>query len=165
MIRRAGNEIRALIAVTCLVILGGCEMLNPDRQLITRAGGKTHLAEDSPEVERLLSGQKARDSEMETFWHGKHSQDDTSERFRVMATDPDRYSPGRREFLLAVSQQSNVTVPEQSYVRLLRHSGVRCNLNATYTTTFIKVRITSGALRDREGWVCEDDIQRTVVWP
>ena len=156
----------ALFSVAvCLVVTSGCDVLNPNRQLITRAGTTVPLAENSSEVEHLLSGQKGHDIEMEQFRGVKQSAADAAERIHVMATDPDHYSPGRKEFLLAMARQSGVLVPGNSYVRLLQSSGVRCNLDTTFSTTFIKVRITSGPLKGREGWVCEDDIQRTVALP
>lgn len=50
------------------------------------------------------------------------------------------------------------------YLRLLEDSHVKCSA-PFHTTNFIRVRVTSGPLDQHEGWVCEDDVFRTVAWP
>jgi transposase len=48
--------------------------------------------------------------------------------------------------------------------KVLANTGVRCR-GSTYTSTFVKVRITSGRDRRKEGLVCDAEIARTVAFP
>jgi hypothetical protein len=48
--------------------------------------------------------------------------------------------------------------------KILENTGVRCR-GSTYTSTFVKVRITSGRDRRKEGLVCDAEIARTVDFP
>jgi hypothetical protein len=153
-----------LAATAFLVMMVGC--YDPDRALITRDGSRAYLVEDNPEVDRLLSVQKARDDKVNEFWREKHTQQEGMKRVDDMWRNPERYAPGRREFLGAMSQQPGVSVPEKTYARLLESSGAYCTPGPVYSTTvYIKVRVTSGPLIGQEGWVCEDDIARTFVMP
>ena len=136
--RRFRDKTLMLAALLCVATSTGC--FNPDRELITRDGSHAWLVEDSPAVERLLSVQKTSDQDIE------------------------RPSPNRREFLLAMSQRPEVLISEKTYARLLEYSGAHCN-PIGYSTVYIKVRVTSGPLAGREGWLCEDDIGRTFVMP
>lgn len=63
-----------------------------------------------------------------------------------------------------MANQPAERVAANTYLRLLENSSVKCS-DPIYTTHFIKVRVTSGSLDGHIGWVCEDDVFRTVVWP
>jgi hypothetical protein len=77
---------------------------------------------------------------------------------------PETIYPGRNIFLSAMASQPAESAPANVYLRLLEDSRVKCS-NPMYTTNFIRVRVTSGPLVNHVGWVCEDDVFRTVVWP
>lgn len=152
--------------VLLVICAGGCTLLNPDRYSITRDGFATLLIQDSAEVQRMLSEQSRRDAAVEQFWKEKHSTEEGTERMKDTIINPTRYTPGRKEFLSAMSQQpGGMSIPEKTYVRVLRDSGARCNLNPIVTTNFILVRITSGPFAGHEGWACQDDIAGTVAMP
>jgi hypothetical protein len=51
-----------------------------------------------------------------------------------------------------------------THCKILERFEVRCRGN-TYTSTFVKVRITSGTYRRKEGLVCDAEIARTVSLP
>lgn len=51
-----------------------------------------------------------------------------------------------------------------THCKILARIEVRCRGN-TYTSTFVKVRITSGTYRRKEGLVCDAEIARTVTFP
>lgn len=145
--------------------LMGCTLLKANRQLITRDGATTFLVQDNTMVERMLALQRIQDAEIEQFWKAKHSKEEGIQRVTDMQANPTHYTPGRKEFLSSMSQQPGVFIPEKTYLRLIEGSGAHCNANPLFTTTYIKVRITSGPLRGREGWACEDSIARTVPMP
>lgn len=158
-----GTGLLALVAVA--IICGACDLLNPDRQLVTRDGSAARLVQDSPDIERLLSIQRTRDAEGDTFWREKHSSESVTKRVENMRLNPERYAPGREAFLLAMSRSAALSVPGHTYARLVQQSGARCNLNPITTSSYVKVLITSGPLRGNQGWMCEDSLVRTTIWP
>ncbi len=113
----------------------------------------------------MLSIEKARDDEAEKLWDKHLNREEAITRVLDAHLNPERYAPGRKEFLSAMSQQPGVMVPEKTYVRVLAGSGAMCNLEPVYTFTFVKVRITSGPLRGLEGWACQWDVPGVYAMP
>jgi hypothetical protein len=148
-----------LIAVTAC----GCDFLNPNRQIKT-LDRPVRLIDPSPAVDSLLAHQRVQDEENERFWREPHSKEEGLNRVQEMLANPERYYPGRSTFLLTMAQQPGESIPAGSYLRLLETSRVKCS-KPFFTTDFIKVRVTSGLLVGRVGWVCEDDVFRTVAMP
>jgi hypothetical protein len=65
----------AVVLVSLLVVASGCDMLNPNRQILARIS--TRLIAPSPDVERLLWEQRVEDTKVERFWqegHGKQEE-------------------------------------------------------------------------------------------
>jgi hypothetical protein len=151
-----------LLLVAMLFASGGCDVLNPNRQIETRI--VTRLITPGPDVQRLLSAQRMQDEEGERFWSEKHTQQEGIERVEQLQRNPDSIYPGRKQFLSAMAAEPAELVAEHVYLRLLEDSHVKCS-NPLYTTKFIKVRVTSGRFDGHVGWVCEDDVFRTVAWP
>ena len=156
------NNTRLSVAILCL---GFASCVDPDRLSITREGRETRLVNDSPEVERMLSIRKVRDTEAEKLWSKHLNREEATNRVSDAQVNPEHYAPGRKEFLMAMSQEPGVLVPEKTYVRVLAGSGAMCNLEPVYTFTFVKVRITSGPLRGREGWACQWDVPGVYAMP
>lgn len=158
------NRPRALFPVfmSVLVVTNGCDVLNPDRQIMTRIS--TRLIAPSPEVERLLSAQRPEDMKVEQFYHEKHSEQEGINRIEQIQRNPESLYPGRKDFLMAMAKQPAESVPANTYLRLLEDSHVKCS-DPICTAKFIKVRVTSGPLDGHVGWVCQDQVFRTVVWP
>ena len=150
-------------AILIAVTVCACDLLNPNRQLKTQ-DRLVRLIAPSPAVDSLLSRQRTQDEEVERFWREPHSKDEGIRRVQELQTNPERYYPGRSAFLLTMAQQPGESIPASSYLRLLESSEVKCS-KPLFTTTFIKVRVTSGPLVGRVGWVCEDDVFRTVTMP
>jgi len=128
------------VAILAALTVCGCVLLNPNRQLQTR-DRPIRLIAPSPAVDSLLSRQRIQDEEAERFWREPHSKEEGIQGVEEL-------HPGRAS----------------SYLRLLETSKVKCS-KPLFTTTFIKVRVTRGPLVDRVGWVCEDDVFRTVAMP
>jgi hypothetical protein len=152
-----------LVAMAALMVIGGC--YDPDRALITRDGSHARLVEDNPEVRRWLSLQKTRDDRINEWRREKHTNEEALKRVEEMLVHPEIYAPGRKEFLSEMNRQPGISVAEKTYARLLEYSGAHCTPRPLYTTVYIKIRITSGPLLGREGWVCEEDVGRTFVMP
>jgi len=164
------SEIYVWVAVASLVMIVGCDLLNPDRELKTQDGVLARIIEDNPAVESLFSAERSRDAEADRLMrdvlsHTEGLSDTEGAKWFEIMRNPERITPGRREFLLAMSRQSGISVPGGTYARSLESSGPKCTLHPQELSAYIKVRITSGPFRGREGWVCEDDVFRTVVWP
>jgi hypothetical protein len=156
------NKARFWAAVLCL---GHASCIDPDRLSITREGSETRLIDGSPEVDRLLSIQKARDTVADLMWKKQVNKEEAMKRFLDSLVNPERYAPGRKKFLLAMSQQPGILVPEKTYVRVLAGSGAECGPIPGHSFTFVRVRVTSGPLRGREGWVCQGDVGGTFAMP
>jgi hypothetical protein len=67
---------------------------------------------------------------------------------------PERYFPEHIRFLDALTHQPHVTAPAGSYARLLEMSHAKCNSDPSLSGEYAKVRLTSGPMRGREGWLC-----------
>jgi hypothetical protein len=67
---------------------------------------------------------------------------------------PERYFPEHSRFLDALAHQPSVKAPVGSYARLLEMSHAKCCADPSLSGEYAKVRLTSGPLRGREGWLC-----------
>jgi hypothetical protein len=154
---------QALFPLLILMLASvGCDALNPNRQIMTRT--PTRVVSPSPEVQRLLSAQRTQDAESQRFWSEQHTRQEGIERTELLMRSPETIYPGRQVFLSSMASQPAELAPANVYLRLLEDSHVKCS-SLMYTTNFIRVRVTSGPLDGHVGWVCEDDVFRTVVWP
>ena len=151
-----------LLLISVLAFASGCDILNPNRQIMTRIS--TRLIAPSPDVDRLLSVQRVQDAKVEQFWHDKHSKQEGIAMVEQIQMDPESLYPGRKEFLSAMDKQSAERVRAKTYLRLVDDSGVHCG-DPIYTTHFLKVRVTSGSLDGHIGWVCQDDVVGTIALP
>ena len=158
---RTTKLISALISVTA--VMSGCNFFNPNRAIIT-AKAPTRLILPSPEVERLLAMQRVEDAKVDRFWKEKHTREEGIARIKQIDNTPGSLYPGRKAFFEAIARQPALFIAADTYVRLLEDSNVRCS-NPLFTTKFIKVAVTSGSFEGRVGWVCEDDVARTVTMP
>jgi hypothetical protein len=124
----------------------------------------SHLIATGPAVDRLLAVQRAQEAQAARFWQEAHSKEERRKRVEELLRNPERYYPGRGNFLFAMAEQPSESVPASSYLLVLEDSKVKCG-RPIETTDFVKVRVTSGLLDGRVGWACEDDILRTVTMP
>ncbi len=144
--------------ISILLLSSGC---NPFPELMTTRS--TRLIANGPDVERLLSTQRAQDVEVDRVWKATHKKA-RSRLIEQMKRDPESVYPGRKDFLLAMAKQTGELVPAETHLRLLGNSHVKCR-DPLSMAKFVKVRVTSGSLDGRVGWVCEEDVYRTVVLP
>jgi hypothetical protein len=84
------------------------------------------LVLDSPEVRRLILLQESRTSD----------------------------SPEHVRFIAAMAEQPGIEIPARSYARLVESSRARCGDDPTNHENYLRVRVTTGALKGEEGWTC-----------
>jgi hypothetical protein len=77
-----------------------------------------------------------------------------------MAQHPDRYPPGRTEFLAKMTNMPGLPVGGGAYADLLERSKSTCGPHDFETTSYVLVKIASGASKDQRGWICETSIRR-----
>jgi len=105
--------------------------------------------DDSPEVRSVLS----------RYASPQRSSTPTNQGTTVQVTpDPNQ------ELIRDLEGSPHFNVLAGTHCKILARTEVRCRGN-TYTSTFVKVRITSGTDRRKEGLVCDADIARTVAFP
>jgi len=88
-----------------LLFLGltGCVFLLPGRfwRLVNDPNTKILLISDSQAVRRLIADEDAREVEIRKFFRESHSREERTEHLKDMIRNPEKYPPGREEFLVA----------------------------------------------------------------
>jgi hypothetical protein len=74
---------------------------------------------------------------------------------------PERYLTDRIRLIDSIGQQPGLLVTGQQYFRLLEQSDVGCDLSLIHSANYVRVRVTTGPLKEREGWSCDLDVQPT----
>jgi hypothetical protein len=151
-----------LLCATIAISLSssGCTLLNPNRQNWIYGGSpraQVLLAYDSPEVRRLLADEDAREYEVNRFWQDKHTPEERGNRTVDMMIHPERYPPGRSDFLEAMANLPGFSVPSKSYCRVLESSKSTCGRTPIETAFYVLVRVTTGPARGKKGWVCSSN--------
>jgi hypothetical protein len=118
---------------------------------IVRGQGPVRITEDSPAMRAALSlyGSTQRPAM-------QHSQ-------RIAPV----FSPGSSvdpELINELKVYPYFEVPARTHCKILKRTNIPCHRDM-YTSTFVKVRVTSGTFRRREGFVCDAEIPRTVALP
>jgi hypothetical protein len=166
-----------IVSASAIVMLGlasgGC-FLNPNYEMATDRTRSVQLILDSVEVQHLISQQESC-SQKEEEEIDRFTQDilrfptecshpgETCPDLEEIHKNAVRYIPERSAFLDAMAREATVTVPPNSYCRVIRRSLAKCTKNPQYTSTFVKVRITTGRSKGTEGWGCEEDVY--TAWP
>jgi hypothetical protein len=150
-----------LLCTTIVISLSlGCALLNPNRQnwiYGNSPNAQVLLLYDSPEVRRLLADENAREGEINRFWRDKHTQEEGVKRIHDMARHPEQYPPGRSKFLEDMAKMTGFYVPSKSYCRILEGSESKCGRLPIETAVYMLVRVTTGPLRGKQGWVCSSN--------
>ncbi len=112
---------------------------------------RIRMVEDSPELRSVLSRYAGLQTPL-----ALHDQRPVSEFAPDLSVD--------RVLLRELEGFPYFEVPGGSNCKILARTEVRCRRDK-YTSTFVKVRITSGTKHGREGLVCDSEIPRTVAMP
>jgi hypothetical protein len=140
----------------------GCALIYSDRQF--RISGSSHshpvfLIPDSSEVRHLLAEEDVREEDVSHFWREKHTKEEVRKRIQDITKNPEQYPVGRSEFLQAMGRIPGVYV-SGSYCRIIERSKSTCGQNSIETAPFVMVRITTGASRGTQGWVCGTGVKQ-----
>ena len=93
---------------------------------------------------------------------------ETLEDFRAHREDmrlhPEIYLAQRRKLLDAMATQPGFVVSGKQYFRFLEYSNAPCGDDPASSFNFTLVRVASGPMKGRVGWVCDRDAQRIGAW-
>lgn len=122
-----------------------------------------HLIVDSPEVERLLGEDGANVAEEQLYG----SVPKRIEEYVELHQHPERYAPKHIAFLNIIAKQPAEAVPLGSHARALKTSHAHCQRTPVPSSDiYAYFRVTTGPLKNREGWACmSGDFAPTLIWP
>jgi len=128
-------------------------LFNKNYAYIARQNSRLIL--DSPEVQNLLNGEGRNVAEREAFYSLKEAALDLAgiERMSEFVQHPEQHMPKHFEFLGAIARQPAEVVPKGSSARFLSGSNAPCG-HLPDSNIYAKFRITSGPMKDSEGWAC-----------
>jgi len=72
---------------------------------------------------------------------------------------PEQYLIERMRLIDSIGRQPGVFVEGQQYYRVPEQSDVGCDLILIHSANYVRVRVTTGPLKDREGWACDLEVQ------
>jgi hypothetical protein len=134
-----------LFGASAVIALGlsACMLINPNRQSWIYSGSPDApalLAYDSLEIRRLPANEDAREEQVnDSFWRNKPTQEDGIKRIQDMSTHPERYPPGRQEFVMAMTNMPGFSVPSKSYFTVVESSKSRCGRMPFETLVYVPV--------------------------
>lgn len=145
--------------IICIAAYLYYRIFDPDIQEMT--GRDIRLVLDSDEIQRLVAQQSAFEPQERIEVHRHFAAGSPSTEREI-----EKFIPERITFLKTMGRAPTVAVPAKSYCRVLQRSNAVCSPRPIENPTYIRVRITSGPLKGREGWGCEGDgLFRTVITP
>ena len=112
------------------------------------------LIEDSEEVRRQLFQEAKRQLEIQPKWEISRSNGIQRKEMQE-----------RRRFFEQLDSKPSFELSRTTDAKIVKESRCRCLLNISYTSSFVKVRLKSGPLANREGWVCSEKVRRLWIWP
>ncbi len=158
---------RRILIVAASIFIGtavSCNVLTPNRQLITRSGEQTYLTNNTDQVRSILANHGALDTDMDVQRAHEAAFKSASQDI-ASAKYPDTVFAARRELVRQMTDLSGRTVDGGTYLRILRKSNAICTTHWLDTSSYLLVRITSGSQAGREGWICGLSVARTVAMP
>ena len=125
---------------------------------LSTRGERVHIVSDSPSAQMLIGTERALQQ--------TDPKPASSVEIRQLMIDEvhGHTPPRRREFLNVFAATPGFDISEQTDADILEDSDCRCTLHAIFTTSLVKLRITSGPFQGRVGWVCEDQVVRVGTW-
>jgi hypothetical protein len=112
---------------------------------------------DSPKVRRLLDDQSKLDEAADALNQRKLNEAGDAlgvEIIGKMLKYPEKYTPGRSQFLQSMANEPSLDLPKGTYLWTSQKSNAKCFLDAVSSTVFEKVRVVSWHNHGREGWTC-----------
>lgn len=152
-----------LAIITVIVVLASAVMTSAcqekqDIRVQGDASQEIRLVADSPAVRALISNEESVQEAVLDSWTKNSSPENIQQDLKDVADHPERYSPGRKEFLAAMQQQPAVIIHGQDHFEIVKASGAACTSEPLSSPNFILVRISGGSDKGKEGWLCVDQI-------
>jgi hypothetical protein len=145
--------------VISALITVGCTLLDPDYASVTRENSITKLVADSPGVRKLLNEAAEHDATVK-----RSLKERPAEKQDLLIQELQKPSAQRRQLLDAISGQTGVVVTGKQYFRELERSTAGCDIYPISSATYVRVRVSTGPSKGREGWACSRDVQPTGAW-
>jgi hypothetical protein len=139
------------------VITTGCKE-KQDLMVQGEERQEIRLVADSPAVRRLISDEEKVEKAVLDSWQKNSKPGNAEQQLNDVAAHPERYTPGRKNFLTAMQQQPAVVVHGQVHFEVVDTSLAACTLTPFATENFVSVRMLEGPDRGKEGWLCSDKI-------
>ncbi len=146
----------ATLILPLAMITSGCnakqDLVIQDRQL-----PEIQLVVDSSAVRLLISHEEAVEKTVLDSWQKSSRSENAEQQLKQLKdvnVNPEQYTPGRSDFLMAMQQQPAVVVHGQAHVAIVRTSLAACTLIPFATDNFVNVRVLEGSDRGKEGWLC-----------
>jgi hypothetical protein len=149
--------VAAAFGLPYAVLISGCQ---EKQDLIIRDDKvpNIQLTADSKAVRRLISHEEALEKTIEESWQKNAKPENFGQQLKDVHEHPERYTPGRSDFLLAIQEQPAVVVRGPAHVEIVSTSLAACTLIPFATSNFVNVRVREGPERGKEGWLCSEKL-------
>lgn len=149
--------VSAIVVLPLVLAVSGCQakqsLIIQDKQV-----SEIHLIADSPRVRQLISQEEAVEAKVLDSWQKNSRPGNGPEQLKDVDENPEKYTPGRSGFLMAMRQQPSVAVHDQAHVEIVSTSLASCTEIPFATSNFVNVRVLEGPDRDKKGWLCSEKI-------
>jgi hypothetical protein len=122
------------------VITTGCKE-KQDLMVQGEERQEIRLVADSPAVRRLISDEEKVEKAVLDSWQKNSKPGNAEQQLNDVAAHPERYTPGRKNFLTAMQQQPAVVVHGQVHFEVVDTSLAACTLTPFATENFVSVRM------------------------
>ena len=147
----------AIVVLVLTLAISGCQakqnLIVQDKEF-----PEIHLIADSPGLRQMISQEEAVEAMELNSWQKPVNPKTLLQQLKDVAENPEKYTPGRSAFLLAMRHQPSVAVHDQAHIEIVSTSLASCTLIAFASAKFVNVRVLDGSDRGEKGWVCSDKI-------
>jgi hypothetical protein len=154
------------IVLSLAVLTSGCQV-KQDLIIQGKENQEIQLVTDSTAVRLMISNEEAVERAVLDSWQKNSRPENTEQQMKDVEEHPERYTPGRNNFLALMEQQPRVIVHGRAHLDIVKTSGAPCTLIPLASPDFADVRVREGPDRGKEGWLCSDQIdvndERNVV--
>jgi hypothetical protein len=131
---------------TAFLLLIGCK--SEPEWVTSNLVLEVHIVSDSPKVQHLVSSQEEHDAAELRWLRGEHPPGQPE------PIEEKSDARSLHHFLDQMAAEPGFSVRGNTPCRMLKISAARCSRYRRDTWTYVKVRITAGPERGREGWAC-----------
>lgn len=155
--RKWFSIVAAAFVLAFAALISGCQV---QQDLIVQDDKvpDIQLAADSKAVRRLISHEEALEKTILESWQKNAKPENVGQQLKDVAEHPERYTPGRSDFLLAIQEQPAVVVRGPAHVEIVSTSQAACTLIPFATANFVNVRVLEGPDRGKVGWLCSEKL-------